>query len=176
MSINRISGSNPAYQSQQSNSYNGIRNDFKNLGNALNSGNITDAQTAFATILQSLQSNSGNFGSGNGQISTDFTALQNALQSGNITSAQKAYSTLQQYMHSVHGHRHHHKADGQGNNSADSTSTLQNTFQMLLADLGSLQSTISTGSSSDAQNVLDTLQNNGSLDLLNGNSQTSQAI
>ncbi len=179
MSINSISGASRIYQSQQTNNSSSIRKDFQDLGSALNSGNITDAQSAFATILQTIQGNGGNSGSSNSQLSADFQSLQSALNSGDITSAQKVYATIQKDMKGVHGHHHHHK-DGDQNSSSsstDSSNTMQNSFQTLIAGLGNLQSALTSGSSTDAQNAFNILQNNNSTtDILSGNSQASQVL
>ena len=69
---------------------------FQSLQQALASGNLTAAQTAF-TKYQSLTANlaqtSGS--SSNSQLTTDLTALGTAISSGNLTSAQSAFATVQ---------------------------------------------------------------------------------
>jgi hypothetical protein len=68
--------------------------DLAALGGALQSGDLTGAQDAFATLPQDM-------GNGSGQTTTatpgmDLTSLGNALQSGDLTGAQDAFATLMQ--------------------------------------------------------------------------------
>jgi len=75
--------------------------DFDALQSALQSGNISGAQTAFAGLLQEVQkttltSESGSLFANGTQASKDLNALGSALKSGNLSDAQKAFATLQQ--------------------------------------------------------------------------------
>ena|SRR5271168_1733196 len=77
------------------------REDFDTLQSALQSGNISGAQSAFAAFLQDVQKTAQTAGSaslfGPGtQASKDLQALGSALQSANLAGAQKAFATLQQ--------------------------------------------------------------------------------
>jgi hypothetical protein len=69
-----------------------MRSDWKTLTQALQAGDLTGAQKAFATLQadrqNGLQSNPAS------SISTDLTALGQALTSGDLTGAQKAFTTL----------------------------------------------------------------------------------
>jgi hypothetical protein len=73
------------------------RTDLQQLGQDLQSGNLSAAQQDFTT-LQSL-AQSGHLSGGNAfAVSArqqDFTAIGQALQSGNLSSAQQAYSQLE---------------------------------------------------------------------------------
>jgi hypothetical protein len=82
---------------QQLQSYFQNRNsDVQQLGQALSSGNLTDAQTAFNNITTLAQG--GPFAQGNAFYSqtrdTDFAAIGQALQSGNLADAQQAFAAL----------------------------------------------------------------------------------
>ena len=71
------------------------------LQSALKSGDLTDAQTAFATFQSDLQTRIdagvGNSPlSQNSQIADDIASLKNALESSDITTAQEAFMTLKQ--------------------------------------------------------------------------------
>jgi outer membrane protein assembly factor BamD (BamD/ComL family) len=81
------------------------------LGQDLNSGNLTAAQSDFTTLQQDIQQQQAtgggghhhHFHAGNSQssgqqngIASLFASLGQALQSGNLTAAQQTYSTLQQ--------------------------------------------------------------------------------
>ena len=90
LSINSVTnpyqtyGQGAASQAQQSN--------FQTLANALQSGNLSAAQTAFTALQQQFQNQSGQSTSTSqsGQtnpVSSDVQSLSSALQSGNLTSA-----------------------------------------------------------------------------------------
>jgi hypothetical protein len=70
--------------------------DLQELGKALGTGDLADAQTAFQAITNLGQS--GPFASGdpfsNSQREQDFTAIGTALQSGDLAGAQQAFSAL----------------------------------------------------------------------------------
>lgn len=72
------------------------QSDVQALGQALGSGDLAGAQTAFNTIV-SLGQN-GPFSSGNSfannQREQDFNAVGQALQSGNLAGAQEAFAAL----------------------------------------------------------------------------------
>jgi hypothetical protein len=83
---------------QQLNQYYQTREtDQQQLGQALASGNLASAQTAFNNIV-SLGQN-GPFKGGDpyylSQREQDFTAIGNALQSGDLAGAQQAFAALQ---------------------------------------------------------------------------------
>jgi hypothetical protein len=70
--------------------------DLHDLGQALGTGDVAGAQTAYNDIVQLGQN--GPFSSGNPFSNStreqDFTAIGSALQSGNLTAAQQAFSNL----------------------------------------------------------------------------------
>ena len=76
-----------------------FQQEFQQLGQDLQSGNMSAAQSDFATLKQdmpqssSTTSSSAQSGSG---IATAFSQLAQDLQSGNLTAAQSDYATLQQ--------------------------------------------------------------------------------
>jgi hypothetical protein len=65
---------------------------LKNLGAALQSGDLSSAQVAFATLQQAGQGQ--NQGGMNSAISADMTNLGNALSANNLSSAQASYAQL----------------------------------------------------------------------------------
>ncbi len=103
--------SSPYAQSQSS-----TKSDFQNLGQALQSGNLTAAQSAFAALqkdYQSQNSQSTSTSGANSPVSSDLTTLANALNTGNLTTAQAAFSQLQKDQQAgTGGHHHHHGAMG----------------------------------------------------------------
>ena len=79
-----------------------MRQDYGQLASALQSGNLTDAQSAFAALEQALQTQSGTASTAsnttsttNDPIANDLNALGQALSSGSLTQAQSAFSQLQ---------------------------------------------------------------------------------
>jgi hypothetical protein len=95
MSTSAVSGGS-LYQQLQS--YFQTRNsDEQQLGQALSSGNLANAQAAYNSITALGQE--GPFANGNpfklSQREQDFTAIGQALQSGDLAGAQQAFDTLQ---------------------------------------------------------------------------------
>src|SRR5262249_17375708 len=105
---------------------------------ALQSGDLSGAQQAFATLRQDMRSarrahhhhnggdsqsssstqNTSSTTSSNGstqsQASKDFAALKSALQSGDLSSAQQAFASFQQDVQNTgatHHHHHHHHSN-----------------------------------------------------------------
>ena len=113
MSVSGISGSNffAGYNSTPvQNKFRQIQQGFQQLGQDLQSGNLSQAQSDFSTLQQDLKQLQ-EAGGGhhhharpeNSQASSQqsgvpslFASLGQALQSGNLTAAQQTYSTLQQ--------------------------------------------------------------------------------
>ena len=70
---------------------------FQQLGKDLQSGNVSSAQTDFATLQQSrTHATATTSAHSHNQIAQDFQQLAKDLQSGNISAAQKDYATVQQ--------------------------------------------------------------------------------
>jgi len=102
MSISALSSNlvNDLSQQQRQNPFQQIRQDFKQLASALQSGDLPDAQSAYSNIQQVLQANQGASGSNSGSsgsnlLQGDFSTLGQALQSGNLSQAQSAFSQLE---------------------------------------------------------------------------------
>jgi len=135
MSIDAIS-SNPYQTNETQANYQQMRNYFEQLGQALQSGDLSGAQNAFSSLQQQLPSSSVNQSQTTQQNSqstftTDMNALGQALQSGDLSKAQDVFSKLQQDMKAVqngHHHHHHHKANDSQNyvSSLNSSSDLSN--------------------------------------------------
>ncbi|HKD86750.1 MAG TPA: hypothetical protein VKB58_18525 [Terriglobales bacterium] len=67
-----------------------VRSEFRQLGQDLQSGDVTRAQTDFVTLSKDATSEFG----GDSLIVKTLSAIGQALQSGNITAAQEAYSSV----------------------------------------------------------------------------------
>lgn len=88
--------------SPQTNPFVQTRQAFGQLSNALQSGNLSAAQSAYNTLAASPLAQNGPFASAIQQIGQD-------LASGDLADAQKALASLQQQQQQkAHGHHHHH--------------------------------------------------------------------
>ena len=124
--------------------------EFQQLGTDLQSGNLSAAQTDFATLQQlGSQSNSTSSSQNSDPIVQAFNQLSKDLQSGNITAAQQDYATIQQDFQNLaaKGHHHHHRSSG--SNSATSE------ISQLLSQLGQA---LQSGNLASAQQSYSTLQ------------------
>ena len=116
MSISAISSTsiNPLYANQ-----NAARQSFGQLVSALQSGNLSAAQSAYASFTQSA----GNQIDPNSPFAQAINQIGQDLQSGNIDAAQQTLKSLQQN-HSAHRHHHHHGGSApQASSSAPSDPT-----------------------------------------------------
>lgn len=153
MSISGVSSSSSLSQSLQEWQVRTqkIQSEFQQLGQDLQAGNLSQAQSDFSTLNQnfsgSLQTNT--------SVSQAFSALGSALQSGNISAAQKAYTTLQQDVQQTaltgNAHHHHHGGSSSLSNGSSAADTSSNLF-------GSLGSALQSGNLSAAQTAYSTLQ------------------
>ncbi len=79
-------------QPQWQNPFKEIRQDFQQLASALQSGDLSGAQTAYSSIQQLLQANTNSSSSSSpNTLQSDFAALGQALSSGSLTQAQSAF-------------------------------------------------------------------------------------
>ena len=108
-------------QGQQSTSKTStVQQEFQQVGQDLQTGNLTQAQSDFTLLSQNFTNST----QSNSTLSQAFSALGQALQSGNLTSAQKAYTTIQQDVQQLASkgvHHHHHHT--QNTQSADTSSS-----------------------------------------------------
>jgi hypothetical protein len=142
-----------------------MQSEFQQLGQDLQSGNLSAAQSDFTTLTQldpNLSSTSTTSATASTAAATAsqttnpiqqaFAQLAQDLQSGNLSAAQKDFSTLQQTMQSamaVHGHHHHHQSES----SQDSSQ--QNPIEQMFSQLGQ---DLQSGNLSAAQTDFTSLQ------------------
>lgn len=91
------SGSAQNTQNTRSNPF----TDLAAIGKALDSGNLSAAQKAFAALQQDLGNSDGQ--STTSTPGTDLTALSTSLQSNDLTGAQNAFATLMQDLQNTIG-------------------------------------------------------------------------
>src|SRR5271156_5275704 len=82
-----------------------IQSEFQQLGQDLQTGNLTQAQEDYATLSQNFpnQQNAAttlSTAANSNPITQAFTALSQSLQSGDLAAAQQDYATLQQDLQS----------------------------------------------------------------------------
>ncbi len=94
---------------------------LKNLGSALQSGNLSSAQVAFASLQQATQGNNQN--GMNSAISADMANLSSALSANNLASAQSSYAQL------------HADIRAQRGQPASSSGGIGNALQTLMSQL-----------------------------------------
>ncbi|MGA2986256.1 MAG: hypothetical protein ABSG32_20820 [Terriglobia bacterium] len=168
MSVSGVASSSSLSQSLQSWQAKAqkIQSEFQQLGQDLQAGNLTQAQSDFSTLSKNvsgpLQSNSA--------LAQAFSSLGSALQSKGLSAAQQAYTTLQQgVQQATHGHPHHPQPEG---SSATTTSSQGSTLMQMVSSLGSA---LQSGNLSAAQTAYSTLsQDLQQLGL--GSSTSSQSI
>lgn len=124
MSVSGVSSSNLFDASNQTtqNSMQQFRKEFQQLGQDLQSGNITAAQSDFVTLQQIGSQSTGSATSSaqsNSPLAQAFNQLAQDLKSGNVSAAQQDFSQIQQAMQnqgsqSTRGHHHHHGGGGGG--------------------------------------------------------------
>ena len=158
MSVAGILGSsfvNYAAQSVQSRMEQ-ARKDFQQLGQDLQAGNLSAAQSDFAAMQKfGPQSNSRSPTQNNSSLSQDFQQLSQDLESGNTAAALRDYSNVQQDFQSqapqMHRHRHH------GGGSSSSTSGSNSGESQITQLLNQLGQSLQSGDTSTAQQAYSTL-------------------
>jgi hypothetical protein len=146
-----------------------FKQDFQQLGQDLQSGNVTRGQADLTALQSDMPSVPSSSSTPNGTSQT-FQQLAQDLQSGNLTAAQSDYATLQQNLQQGAGRAHHFHAHASGASSAVTQA------QQALAQLGlALQS----GNLNAAQQAYATFQTDaaslGPLDATSSGTSSSAA-
>jgi hypothetical protein len=148
MSVTGIASTNSSNQIGNTNPYAQVKQDFQNLGKALQSGNLSDAQQAFATLQQDIPGSSQSQGSqGSNSSNQEMQDLGSALQSGDLSGAQKAFAQMQK-TGKGHGH-HHHQSSQQPDTSGTDANLAIKIQEMTYSGQGTI-GTPSTANSSDS--------------------------
>ena len=98
-----------------------IQQEFQQLGQDLQSGNLSAAQADFAALQSSSpQTSSTSSPQNNNPIAQAFKQLSQDLQSGNVSAAQSDFSTIQQDFQNqaAQTHPHHHHRGGEQQSGA----------------------------------------------------------
>jgi type VI protein secretion system component VasK len=154
MSVTGVSNSLFAYDSQEPSNVQQFREDFQQLGQDLQAGNLSAAQADFATLQQlGPQASPGAFINNNTATGQEFSQLGQDLQAGNVTAAQQDYSTIVQGFQNraQQAHEHHH-GGGADQDSQDAQ------IGALFQQLGQLAQSVASGNATAAQQAYSTLQ------------------
>lgn len=128
MSVSGISSSLFDYSNQTTQNEMQHEKEFQQLGQDLESGNLSAAQSDFTTLQQlapqSSSTTSTSSSSANSLVKA-FNQLAQDLQSGNLSAAQQDYANIQQdfeqaaqsQSQQTEGHHHHHHDGGEGGSS-----------------------------------------------------------
>jgi len=136
--------------------------DMQKLSQDLQSGNLSAAQSDFATLQQAFSQPATTSASTSTTptaipVALSFNQLASDLQSGNLSAAQKDFSTAQQDLKNQYklpaSHFHHLSHPGGGGGSSDSSN--QNS---LLQDLNQVGQNLTSSNPSGAQQAYATLQ------------------
>ncbi|MGB2602707.1 MAG: hypothetical protein WBC78_03890 [Candidatus Sulfotelmatobacter sp.] len=155
MSVSGISSSNLYETESVQNNFQKAQQEFQQLGKDLQSGNLSAAQSDFATLQNLLPQSSSTSSQNSSPIAQAFSQLAKDLQSGNLSAAQQDFTTIQQdfqnqvsqtqsQTQTTQGHHHHHHGGGE-------SSDLSQLFEQLGTALQS-------GNLSAAQQAFSTLQ------------------
>ena len=154
-----ISGISSASSTDYTNPFLKIKEDFQDIGAALKSGNVSDAQKAFATLQTDSSSQAGD---ANNPMSTDIQSLGNSIQSGDVAGAEQTLEQIQKHMKG-HGDFAKQQIDLQSSTSnaasASQTGTTGSSTDPIQQAFQSLSAALSSGNLSDAQSAFATLQN-----------------
>ena len=120
--LNTASGTTNAAATTNS-PYRSAREDFKSLGKALQSGDLSAAKDALTQLQSDIAAVGGQSGRGNsllGQLAStdgaaakDLQAVSDAIDSGSVSDAQNAFAQLRQDVHAG-GHHHHGDSSAAG--------------------------------------------------------------
>jgi hypothetical protein len=121
MSVSAISAF-PVSNYQPSNSQSSFRQAFGALVDAINSGNLADAQQAYSALSQLQSSGQGTSTNPNSPLAQALSQIGQDLQSNNLQAAQQVLSSLQQAGHHHH-HGHHGGSESSGGSAASATSS-----------------------------------------------------
>ncbi|MGB6687668.1 MAG: hypothetical protein WBE76_07485 [Terracidiphilus sp.] len=159
MSASGISASG-FFDSSAMSSFQQIQQEFQQLGQDLQSGNLTSAEAAFVTLQQDLPQGSDASSQSSNPIAQAFSQLGQDLQSGNLAGAQQDFATIQQdFQDQVQqgqatqpsqgagGHHHHHHSDSSSSGSSE--------ISQLMTQLGQ---ELQSGNLSGAQQAYTSLQ------------------
>jgi hypothetical protein len=151
--LNSVSG--PSQQQQ-------LQQEFQQLGKDLTAGDLSAAQSDFATLQKDAPAATSTAAQSNSPIAQAFQQLSQDLQSGNLSGAQQDFSTIQQDVQAHGGGHHHHSESASGSQ--------QNPITELFTELGQA---LQSGNLSVAQQAYTSLQQDFQQSATNNGSASS---
>jgi outer membrane protein assembly factor BamD (BamD/ComL family) len=153
---------------------------FQQLGQDLQLGNLSQAQSDFASLQQLLPSGQQSSllaptsgAQSSNPLATAVSQLAQDLKSGNLTAAQSDFATVQQDLQkagpqlgAAHGHHRHHHSESESGQSSGQQNPISTLFGQLGQDL-------QVGNLSAAQQAYSSLQQDFQQFALNNSSTTS---
>ena len=131
MSVSGISSSNLFDYVTQS--VQNRRQQFQQLGQDLQSGNLSAAQEDFAAVQQLVpQSRSTPSAQSSNPIAQAFNQLAQDLQSGNLSAAQQDFSTIQKDVQNQAGQMHNHHYHPVRGSASSGTSAIDRSLTQLV--------------------------------------------
>jgi outer membrane protein assembly factor BamD (BamD/ComL family) len=135
-----------------------FQQEFQQLGQDLQSGSLSKAQSDLASLQAGTQASSTTSAQSSNPLNQQFNQLSLDLQSGNISAAQQDYATIQQdaKTNGEQAHHHHHHHMGESGSTATTDSGTDSTSQLLQQMGQALQS----GNLSAAQQAYSSVMQN----------------
>ncbi|MGB7553330.1 MAG: hypothetical protein WBM04_03100 [Candidatus Korobacteraceae bacterium] len=127
--------------------FQGVQSEFKTLGQDLQAGHLTQAQTDFVTLSQSVTSQ---LSGSNSPFAKAFNAVGQALQSGDLSAAQQAFSAISPGGTAAQSVRHHHHTP-----LTQTSASAQSLFAQELSTLGQA---LQSGNLTAAQQAFSAMQ------------------
>jgi hypothetical protein len=113
-----------------------FQKEFQQLGQDLQSGNLSTAQSDFATLQQTTSPSSATASaSTSSPIAQAFSELGKDLRSGNLSAAHQDFSNIQQDVNSQGTQAHHHHHHQGGGAGGGQQSNIAQEFALLGQDL-----------------------------------------
>lgn len=184
MSVVGLSSSTLSQTILQANSQQ--QSEYQQLGQALQSGNLTQAQQDYATLTQTAAAQnqiaaSAQIGA-NSPLAQIFNTLDQAIQSGNLTGAEQAFTSIAQEFEPASNQNQSQTNPitqafndlGQALKSGN-LSAAQKAYGLISQTFNTLGQAFQSGSISEAQQALTTLQQNLQQYALNGSTGANTA-
>jgi hypothetical protein len=143
MNVSNVGSCASASHSSRQSQFKAVKDDFQKLKSALDSGDVSSAQDAFATLKQDMPAPKNR--ANNSQFGNDLQSVGTALASGDLSGAQKAFASFQQDVQTsrashAHKHHNHHDVDqgsetNSGGDGAPTTLTTSPTNDAIFSEL-----------------------------------------
>ena len=166
MSISAIDSNSSYFQdylvNRQNSSQQNVQQDFAELSQALKSGDLSGAQTAYSALQSSTQSTTSsgaaNSSTGSNSPTANFNALGQALQSGDLSEAQADLARITHGARSMGGHHRHRVSADEEDTATSSSSNTSSASNPFATDLASLGQALQAGNLASAQTDFSQLQ------------------